>query len=56
MSVVTTQPEMLTSEPSTSNGWSLAGGSAHRSDGAGAVCALSGVDALANLVRGAAPW
>jgi hypothetical protein len=36
MSVVTTQPEMLTSEPPTSNGWSLAGGShAHRSDGAG---------------------
>jgi hypothetical protein len=36
MSVVTTQPEMLTSESSTSNGWSLAGGShAHRSDDAG---------------------
>jgi|SRR5271156_1741749 len=36
MSVVTTQPEMLTAEPSKSNGWSLAGGShAHRSDGAG---------------------
>jgi hypothetical protein len=36
MSIVTTQREMLTSEPSTSNGWSLADGShAHRSDGAG---------------------
>ena len=36
MSIVTTQPEVLTSVPSTSNGWLLAGGSAdHPRDGAG---------------------
>src|SRR5271166_628711 len=35
MSIVTTQPEMLTSVPSTSNAWLRAEGSpAHRSDGA----------------------
>jgi PAS domain-containing protein len=36
MSVVTTQPEILTSEPSTSNAWLLAGGShGYPRDGAG---------------------
>jgi PAS domain-containing protein len=36
MSIVTTQPEMLTSVPSTSNAWLRAGGShAHRRDDAG---------------------